>query len=153
MKGAANVRKVVASLALGAMAAAVPTALASSDIAGYRVIVNRANPAEHLAAQDVARLFLKTTRRWDSGAPAQPVDQTLTSPVRQQFTREVLGQTPGQLQEYWLRQTFSGREVPPPVRPSDAAVVEFVRGTEGAIGYVSADLALPTGVKAVTVVK
>jgi ABC-type phosphate transport system substrate-binding protein len=147
-----NVRSVVATFALGALAVAVPTALASSE-ASYRVIVNRANPADHLAAQDVARLFLKTMRRWESGATAQPVDQTLTSAVRQQFTREVLGQTPGQLQEYWLRQTFSGREVPPPVRPTDTAVVEFVRGTEGAIGYVSADLVLPTGVKPVTVVR
>jgi ABC-type phosphate transport system substrate-binding protein len=152
VKGAVNVRRVVATFALGALAVAVPTALASSE-ASYRVIVNRANPAEQLAAQDVARLFLKTTRRWESGTQAQPVDQTLNSPVRQQFTREVLGQTPGQLQEYWLRQTFSGREVPPPVRPTDTAVVEFVRGTEGAIGYVSADLVLPTGVKAVTVVR
>ena len=146
-------RNVVATLALVATATAVPTALASSDVTGFRVIVNRANPADQIAVQDVARLFLKTTRRWDSGAAAQPVDQTLTSPVRQQFTREVLGQTPGQLQEYWLRQTFSGREVPPPVRPTDTAVVEFVRGTEGAIGYVSVDLVLPSGVKAVTVVK
>ena len=145
-------RNVVGTFALVTMAVAAPTALASSE-SSYRVIVNRANPAEQLAAQDVARLFLKTTRRWDSGAAAQPVDQTLTSPVRQQFTRDVLGQTPGQLQEYWLRQTFSGREVPPPVRPSDTAVVEFVRGTEGAIGYVSADLVLPLGVKTVTVVR
>jgi len=151
MKGV-SVRNVVGTLALVAMAVAVPTALASSE-SSYRVIVHRSNPAEQLAAQDVARLFLKTMRRWDSGTPAQPVDQTLTSPVRQQFTRDVLGQTPGQLQEYWLRQTFSGREVPPPVRPSDTAVVDFVRGTEGAIGYVSADTALPTGVKIVTVVK
>ena len=145
-------RNVVATLALGALAVAVPTAIASSE-ASYRVIVHRNNPAEQLAAQEVARLFLKTTRRWDSGAAVQPVDQTLNSPVRQQFTRDVLGQTPGQLQEYWLRQTFSGRDVPPPVRPTETAVVDFVRGTEGAIGYVSADLVLPAGVKIVTVVR
>src|SRR6185503_1062255 len=127
---------------------------AAPDAAGsYRIIVNGANPASELNVQEVARLFLKTVRRWDSGAAVQPVDQTLTSPVRQTFTREVLGQTSGQLQEYWLRQTFSGREVPPPVRASDEAVLEYVLGAEGAIGYVSAGVSLPAGVKAVTVVR
>jgi ABC-type phosphate transport system substrate-binding protein len=126
---------------------------AAPDAGAYRIIVNGANPASELNVQDVARLFLKTVRRWDSGAAVQPVDQTLTSPVRQTFTREVLGQTSGQLQEYWLRQTFSGRDVPPPVRASDGAVVDYVRATEGAIGYVTAGATLPSGVKAVTVVK
>ena len=129
------------------------TVPAAPDAGAYRVIVNGTNPSAELRVKDVARLFLKTVRRWNSGAAVLPVDQTQTSPVRRMFTREVLGQTPGQLQEYWLRQTFSGREVPPPVRASDGAVVDYVRSTEGAIGYVAADTPLPAGVKAVTIVK
>jgi ABC-type phosphate transport system substrate-binding protein len=138
---------------LVALTALPPTFGAPTQGSPYQVVVNGANPAEAVAVQDLARIFLKTTRRWETGATVQPVDQTLTSPVRQVFTREVLGQTTGQLQEYWLRQTFSGRDVPPPVRPSDSAVLEYVRGSAGAIGYVSGDLALPAGVKAVTVVR
>jgi len=138
---------------LAVLTALPPTFGAPTYTSPYRVVVNGSNPADTIAAQDVARLFLKTTRRWDNGATVQPVDQTLMSPVRQTFTREVLGQTPGQLQEYWLRQTFSGRDVPPPVRPTDAAVLDYVRGSAGAIGYVSAEVHLPAGVKALTVVK
>ena len=119
----------------------------------YRIIVNGANQTQEIRAEELARLFLKTVRRWNGGAPVQPVDQTLTSAVRQGFTRDILGQSTGQLQEYWLKQTFSGRDFPPPVRGTDAAVVEYVRAAEGAIGYVSADAALPAGVKAIAVVR
>jgi ABC-type phosphate transport system substrate-binding protein len=119
----------------------------------YRIIVNGANQMEAIRADELARLFLKTVRRWNGGTPVQPVDQTLTSAVRQGFTRDILGQSTGQLQEYWLKQTFSGRDVPPPVRGTDAAVVEYVRGAEGAIGYVSSEAALPAGVKAIAVVR
>jgi ABC-type phosphate transport system substrate-binding protein len=41
--------------------------------------------------------------------------------------------------------------VPPPVRPSDSAVLDFVRATPGGIGYVSASASLPSGVKALAV--
>ena len=64
------------------------------------------------------------------GVAIAPVDQSFQSPVRLRFSQDVLGRSPGQMQEYWLRETYSGREVPPPVRDSDAAVLEFVRANE-----------------------
>jgi hypothetical protein len=45
--------------------------------------------------------------------------------------------TASAIDAYWQQQIFSGRGVPPPVLPNDDAVVEYVRKTPGAVGYVS----------------
>ncbi len=141
-------------------ASALPTAIlvflcaaviAGGEARGYVVVVNGANPQSSISAADLARVFKKTTRRWESGSSVEPVDQALDSAVRSRFSREILGKTPLQTQEYWLRETYSGREVPPPIRSSDAAVLEYVRGNAGAIGYVSVAASLPSGVKPLTV--
>ena len=140
--------------------AAVPlwTALVTAPLSPvthepFHLIVNAANPVVELPSSDVARLFLRTTRTWKHGVPAQPVDQSLSSPVRMQFVKDVLGQTRGEVQDYWLKRMFSGNEVPPPVRDSDGAVIEYVRANSGGIGYVGSGGALPEGVKVVRVVR
>ncbi len=126
-------------------------AVALGDTRGYTVVANESNPVSSIATADLARIFMKTVKRWDNGTPVEPIDQSFEAPVRAQFSRAVLGKSSGQVQEYWLRETYSGREIPPPVRGSDAAVLEFVRANPGAIGYVSASTSLPSGVKALTV--
>jgi hypothetical protein len=68
--------------------------------------------------------------------------------VRRVFSLVVHGKDADAVVSYWQTMVFSGRDTPPPVRASEASVLEFVRTNAGAIGYVSeaADLA---GVKAV----
>lgn len=141
------------SLAIAALSLAlVPVAtLAPGETRGYIVVVNESNPKTSIVTADLARVFMKTVKRWDNGRAVEPIDQPLESQVRAAFSRAVLGKTVGQVQDYWLRETFSGREIPPPVRGSDAAVLEYVRANAGAIGYVSAGTSLPSGVKALTV--
>jgi ABC-type phosphate transport system substrate-binding protein len=126
-------------------------ALAGTDARSYVVVVNESNPRTTLPAAEVARAFQRTVRHWDNGVAIEPVDQSFQSAVRLSFSQEILGRSPGQMQEYWLRSTYSGRDVPPPVRPSDSAVLDFVRATPGGIGYVSASASLPSGVKALAV--
>lgn len=129
----------------------VPPGPAPQDT--FQIIVNATNPVEVLPSAAVADLFLRTRREWDNGSPALPVDQSLSSAVRIQFVRDVLGQSRGEIQDYWLRRMFSGREVPPPVRESDSAVIDYVRANAGAIGYVSGPINLPAGVKHVRVAR
>ena len=58
--------------------------------------------------------------------------------------------TTAAVKSYWNQQIFSGRDVPPVEKKSDAEVLTFVRSTPGAIGYVS-DAAAVDGVRVVTV--
>jgi hypothetical protein len=85
----------------------------------------------------LAQAFFKQTMRWDSGQAIEPVDLPLSAPTRQAFSTRVLKRSVPAVRAYWLQRIFSGRQVPPLELDSDAAVVRFVAGSPGAIGYVS----------------
>ncbi|HEX6095564.1 MAG TPA: DUF995 domain-containing protein [Thermoanaerobaculia bacterium] len=118
--------------------------------AGYKVIVNNANGTSSLAKKELAQLFMKKTAKWSDGTPVVAVDQTEKSTARERFTQEVHGKSVAAVKSYWQQQIFSGRDVPPVEKSSDAQVVAFVKQNAGAIGYVGegADTA---GVRVVTV--
>jgi ABC-type phosphate transport system substrate-binding protein len=118
--------------------------------AGYKVIVNNSNDKSSLAKKELAQLFMKKTPQWSGGTPVVAVDQTDKSAVRERFTLEVHGKSVSAVKSYWQQQIFSGRDVPPVEKSSDAQVIAFVKQNAGAIGYV-ADGADTSGVKVVAV--
>jgi ABC-type phosphate transport system substrate-binding protein len=112
---------------------------AGAHAQGYKVVVNATNPTTKLSKKEVAALFLKKVDKWSSGAAAQPVDLAEGQSAREAFTRQVLGKSPAAVRAYWNQMVFSGRNVPPAEKPSDAEVLAYVKSTPGAIGYVSAN--------------
>jgi ABC-type phosphate transport system substrate-binding protein len=132
----------VALVALGP--AAAPAGAQSDEV---RVIVNASNPGRAITRKDVADLFMKRATRWSFGLAAEPVDQSLASPVRATFCRQVLGDVLPAIQKYWQQQISSGRGTPPRVKTSDDEVIAFVAATPGAVGYVGPAVALPDSVK------
>lgn len=118
--------------------------------AGYKVIVNNANATSTLAKKDLSQLFMKKTAKWSDGTPVVAVDQTEKSSAREKFTQEVHGKSVAAVKSYWQQQIFSGRDVPPVEKSSDAQVVAFVKQNAGAIGYVG-EAADTAGVRVVTV--
>lgn len=135
--------RLVPALLLGISFSAAPAKGQDS----YKVIVNVANPIETLTKSEAARLFLTRTA-WDSGEPAYPVDLTATSPVRDDFSRDVLGITAAAAAQQWKKAAGE----PPPAMATDREVLAFVRLKRGAIGYVSPAASLQ-GVKVVTIIK
>ena len=119
----------------------------NADRATFRVVIHADNPAVELEATKVSRMFRKKVRRWDHGARAQPVDLGFKSPIREAFTSSVHGTSVTADKSFWQRMIFMGRDVPPEEKSSDQQVLDFVRANPGAIGYVAAETALPTGVK------
>jgi TonB family protein len=116
---------------------------------GYRIVVNPSNPVSSLSRTQVSQLFLEKTT-WDNGAAVSPVDLLPTSPVREGFSKELLG-VPVPVAIERIREvakTAGGN--PPPAVASDREVLAYVRLKPGAIGYVSlgADV---SGVKVVSV--
>jgi ABC-type phosphate transport system substrate-binding protein len=116
----------------------------------FAVIVNVANPVSTLSKDEVAKLFLKKTIAWKSGASASPVELPATAKVRESFAREVLNKSVAQVRSYWQQQIFSGRDVPPPEKPTEDDVLAFVRANPNAIGYVSRTANMGRGVKVVS---
>lgn len=115
----------------------------------YRVIVNASNPTKELTKSEVSSFLLKKKTKWAHGPEAAPADLG-ESPVRDAMSEDIHGRTVASIKNFWQRQIFSGRDVPPPELADDSKMVEFVRGKEGAIGYVSAG-SRTDGVKVVTV--
>ncbi len=118
--------------------------------ASFKVVVNNGVHAESLSKKSVSDLLMKKTAKWDGGEAVVPVDQIEASAVRSDFSRAVHGKPTAAVKSYWNQQIFSGRELPPVEKPSDADVIAFVRSTPGAIGYVS-ESASTEGVRVVAV--
>jgi ABC-type phosphate transport system substrate-binding protein len=122
---------------------------APSPAQDFAVIVNASNPISTLSKDEVAKLFLKKTVSWSSGQSASPVELPVTAKVRESFAREVLNKSVAQVRSYWQQQIFSGRDVPPPEKPTEDDVLAFVRANPNAIGYVSRTANMGRGVKVV----
>lgn len=104
----------------------------------YKVIVNAANPVSSMKKDQVSRFFLKKVAKWDNGQAVLPVDLPKTSAGRQAFSIEIHGKPVKAIESYWQQKIFSGRDVPPLEKASDAQVLAYVKANSGAIGYVSA---------------
>jgi hypothetical protein len=119
---------------------AAASQLTGQDGAGsYKVIVNQANPVTSLTREQVSKLFLKKITQWPRGGAVHPVDLVDNSPVREKFCKEIHGKSVTAIKAFWQQRIFSGRDVPPPEKATDAEVITFVVEQVQAIGYVSAN--------------
>lgn len=119
-----------------------------SPAQAYVVIVNKRNPVEVLNKKHLSDLFLKKTD-WDDHIMVEPVDLPAKSLVRDSFTREIHGKSVSAIRSYWQQAVFMGTASVPPEMKNDSEVIEFVKKTPSAIGYVS----LSANVEEVKVVK
>jgi ABC-type phosphate transport system substrate-binding protein len=133
--------------ALGFLAAVLLTSTLAAQEASYKVIVNASNSASSVKREAVAQLFLNRKATWSSGPSADPVDLSMTSPVREAFSREILGMPLPAVQQYWRRRLLEQKEFPPKVKSADAEIVAYVAKSVGGIGYVSAAMPLSPEVK------
>jgi len=118
---------------------------------GFKVVVNEANPSETISIQQLENIFMKKTSTWSNGRPVIPVDQTASSSTRNGFSKVVFSRDTNAIKSYWQRQIFSGRGVPPPEKASDDEVLAFIRVNSGAIGYVSSNADVGSGVRVLEV--
>jgi len=127
-----------AGVILAAALAAVAGAAPASAQEGFVVVVNAGNPTSSLTRQQVSDIFMKRTTEWPGGGgDIKVVDLPAVSPIRDAFSRAIHGRPGAAVASFWGQQLFSGRATPPPQRPNDRAVLQFIRGDASAIGYVS----------------
>jgi ABC-type phosphate transport system substrate-binding protein len=119
----------------------------------FVVIVNAENPSASLRPSTVAGLFLKRAGKWGNGLKSDPVDLIESSTTRRVFSRQVLGLDVDNIEQYWQKAIFSGRDMPPPKKATEGEVVAFVASRAGGIGYVSRTTPLKAGVKTIRLLK
>lgn len=136
--------RTLAVLAVVAVPQAGPTP--SETAADFRVIAHPSVKGGKVPREILADIFLKKTLRWGDGSPIEPVERSLTSPLRAGFSRKVLGRSTAEVQIYWSKAMREGVR-PPIVKGTDEEVFAYVSATPGAIGYVGSDRELPADVK------
>lgn len=117
----------------------------ASAQSGFVLVAHPDVPVDSIEVDTASKIFLQKERRWSDGTTIHPVTLAV-SDVREEFAQVVHNRSELDLRKHWQRQIFTGRGSPPLERPSNAAVLEYVRSTPGAIGYISSG-ARTSGVK------
>jgi ABC-type phosphate transport system substrate-binding protein len=101
------------------------------------VIVNSSNTLQTLTLDDINRIFLKKTKRFENGVNAEPIALAEGTKQRNAFNQKILQRDEQQLKYYWSRKMFSGGDRPPPTVASENDVITVVAEKPGGIGYVT----------------
>ena len=131
---------VLAALAglVSAAGRSAPPPAADGAAATLVLVANPGASAETWDRAEARRVWLLRRRFWRDGTRIVPVNLPASSPVRDAFSRAVLRRPARELAAYWNDLWFHGT-APPPVLPSERAVLLFVSRTRGAVGYVTRD--------------
>ena len=113
------------------------------------VIANRSAHVEQLSTAEVRDLFTGAETHFSKGAMAVPV-VLRGGPVHEAFLREYIGKLDSSFRGGWRSLVFSGQAALPKNVDDEAAMVNYVAATPGAIGYVERS-ALKDNVVVVTV--
>ena len=117
---------------------ALASALFSSSAFAVNVIVHPSNDS-NLDQSTISRIFLGKAKAFPNGTSVVPFDQAEGAPATAEFNDKVLSRSGSQLKAYWSKLVFTGKGTPPEKLSGDAAVIEKVASTPGAIGYISGD--------------
>jgi ABC-type phosphate transport system substrate-binding protein len=116
--------------------------------ASFKLVAHPRVSTGSLSAAECSRIFLKRAAKWADGSAVVPVDLPVTARAREHFSQAVHKKSASAVDAYWQKQIFTGRDLPPLTKASEAEVIAFVKATPGALGYVSVDAAAE-GVKVI----
>ena len=125
-------RKLVIRLFASALLAGAPAAWAD-----YFIVVSDDNPTTSLSETEALHLFLGRHRAFPGGTPARAYELA-GDELRAGFYRALGAKSLSQVNSYWARLMFSGRNLPPQQLESTAAMLEKVSQDARAIGWLPA---------------
>ncbi|MDD5271194.1 MAG: hypothetical protein PHU14_00615 [Methylovulum sp.] len=99
------------------------------------VITSPDTPFKDPTPKRLENIFLRRILLGESGANWIPLNLNSDDPIRHAFSETLLKRRPEALEAYWNEQYFNGI-APPYVVASAEAMIRFVAGTRGAIGYI-----------------
>ena len=99
------------------------------------VIVNPGVKASEVSSADLRDVFTGVSSSFREGSHVTPV-LLKAGPVNEDFLKLYVGKSDAALRAGWLSLLFSGQGAVPRTIGSEAAMIEYVAHTPGAIGYV-----------------
>jgi ABC-type phosphate transport system substrate-binding protein len=115
------------------------------------LVVNQGVQISEIRDADLRAIFTGEKTRFADGSHAVPV--TLKGgAVHEVFLRNHLGESPDEFRAEWRKAVFTGQGAMPRAFASEAALIEYVAATPGALGYVSR-ISPQDNVRSVTTIK
>jgi len=111
-------------------------ALLTHKVEGMSVVVNKSVAIEKITSSQLRRIYSMRQVRWNENLPIAVFVLPSQSIIHQKFCKESLKIFPYQLDRIWNKLTFSGLGVAPTIVNSPQELLQAVKRTPGAIGYV-----------------
>ncbi len=112
---------------------ATETAASSGDVV---VICNPGVPTDSLSKAFLRDIYTGKQKVWSDGKKIVFV-VLKRSKAHKRFLKQYVRKTESQFQNYWVNMVFSGKGQAPQKFSSEEKLVQYVKNTEGAIGYIS----------------
>jgi hypothetical protein len=109
----------------------------TSQVIAVVVPANQDADALQLTPNKIKQIFLRKQLYWPNSKRVLPVNLSTEHPLRNQFSKAVLGSLPSEQINYWNGLYFNGVR-PPHVVNSEEAVIRYLGQTPGAVGYIDA---------------
>ena len=116
---------------------AVGSGYVHSALAEVVVVVNRTSPVTAVKKSVLKRYFFKKTTMWDYGEKVAPIDLPAGDPVREEFSKNILGISSRDVETYWISESLIGGKSAPEVVNNSHLVKARVAANPAAIGYLN----------------
>ncbi len=110
--------------------------LTSPQVQAINIISNITAETVSLSTTQLRRIYSMRQVHWQNGTPIVVYVLSSKNIIHQKFCKEQLRLFPYQLDRIWHKLTFSGYGVAPIEVANESELVEAVKSTKGAIGYV-----------------
>jgi ABC-type phosphate transport system substrate-binding protein len=107
-----------------------------SLLADVVVVTGAKSSSITLSKNQVSDVFLGKVTSLPDGSSATPIDQSESSPLRNEFYSKVTNKSAAQAKAHWAKLYFTGRGVPPHECADSGDVKRILNSTPGAIGYI-----------------
>lgn len=119
------------------MTAAIVIACAgTAALADIVVIGNKSIPVDTVDMTTAKKIWLGKLKKLPKVGKVVIYDQAKDSAIRERFYKKVTRKSRSQVKAYWAKIVFTGKALPPKSLDSDADVIEAVKKSNNALGYV-----------------
>mgnify|MGYP001824419040 CR=1 FL=1 len=131
-----RIRRIVPLVLLGSALPFISLLDPARAVGEVVVVANTEVTEDVIERKDLQRIYLGKKTTWPDKTSIVPV-MLKTGPVHTEFVEDVVGRSEHRFATYWRQMVFTGKGVPPKSFASESEIVNYVKATPGAVGYVS----------------
>lgn len=109
----------------------------SASVGDVLIIANKNLPGTSISKEDIKDIFIGKKTNWEN---EKITFVTLEEgETHKQFLQNYVKRTPAQYSRFWKKQIFTGKGRKPRSFKTEEGLIDYVAGTDGAIGYISTE--------------